>query len=137
MPRLVEKLDGTYYVRHHYHDHSTWQIDGDGVLFLASIGVTPGKLFATDLFMVAWSLGYLYTVRSSRVPGSPKPLVGDEALHVSAQAVYRAIYSRSWGRVVETSWLVVSGQMTAMALEHKLGSEAFRSRRRLEDTKRN
>jgi hypothetical protein len=123
MPRLVEKANGTHFIRHFYHGNATWQIDGDGVLFLGSFGVRPGELFSTDLFMVAWSLDYLYTNHRARASARAKPYVGDVLLADSATRIYRAMYARDFKAVSESSWLLASGQLTPAALRRSLNSK--------------
>lgn len=95
MPTLMEKKDGLYYVRHYYQQHSTWQIDFDGVSFLEKHGVHPGEQFGTTLFMELWEKGMVYT--GTRPPVRPVREVGtrslDEvALHGRACALLRALH---------------------------------------------
>jgi hypothetical protein len=99
MPRLVQKNDGLYIVRHFYQQNATWQIDADGVLFLKGRGVRAGELFETDLFMEMWMRGMVYTGTRRRTPaGEPRhgpPSPDDVALRERAATLYRALYHRN------------------------------------------
>jgi hypothetical protein len=124
MPRLVERLNGTHFIRHYYGGNTTWQVDADGVLFLQSLGIGVGVLFSTNLFMVARTLGYLYTLSSPRV-GPPKRFVGDEGLLESARGSYRAMFARDLETAASNSWLQRSGGISLAALTRKLGAKAL------------
>jgi hypothetical protein len=95
MPTLMEKKDGLYYVRHYYQQHSTWQIDSDGVSFLEKHGVHPGEQFSTTLFMELWGKGMVYTgtrrpVQRVGEGGTRSP--DDVVLHDRACALLRALH---------------------------------------------
>jgi hypothetical protein len=96
MPRLVEKSDGTYIVRHYYRQNSTWQIDADGVRFLKRCGVRPEELFDTTLFMELWSRGMVYTGARRPKPAGPQNdgprLPDDLALRERVARLYQELY---------------------------------------------
>jgi hypothetical protein len=96
MPRLMERKDGLYYVRHFYEQNSTWQIDHDGVKTLEKRGVHPGGLLSTDLFMELWMSGMVYVgTRPVIEPAKvhPEPTSPDDrALCERAKALYQVLY---------------------------------------------
>jgi hypothetical protein len=70
MPVLREKADGTYCVRKHFDGCKTWQINGSGVRWLRSKGVTlpmsshqRNVRFSHELFFEALRLGLVYIWR--------------------------------------------------------------------------
>lgn len=60
MPTLQRRIDGCFFIRHFYGDHSTSQIQGDGVRYLEPRNIIEGGWFSTDLFMELWTLGLVY-----------------------------------------------------------------------------
>jgi len=95
MPRLEERSDGLYYVRHYYRQHATWQIDDNGVLFLRERGFCPGDMFPTKVFMELWTRGMVYTGTVPAQIGQwrPRALSRDDlALRERATALYTALF---------------------------------------------
>ncbi len=106
MPTLQTRQDGCRYVRHFYRDHSTWQLTGDGVLFLSHRGFSDeGQLFSTDLFMELWTRGLVYygahPPAGERVPCLDSSTTA--ALRAQVEALYKAVFRAD----VEIAWQVV------------------------------
>ena len=120
VPTLREKKDGLYCVRHYYQQHSTWQIDFDGVSFLAKHGVHPGDQFGTTLFMELWAKGMVYTgtrppFRPGREGGTRSP--DDVALRERAFALLRALHQ---GKTEEACTFLTP---TSQKLKDRLGAK--------------
>jgi hypothetical protein len=106
MPVLERRAtDGEYYVRHFFHEHSTWQILGEGVRLLANRGINEGSRFSTDLFMDLWMSGLVYhglvPVRSSRP--CRDPIVSD-SLRSRVAEFFGLLYARNAAR----AWPIVA-----------------------------
>lgn len=90
-------------MRHFYRENATWQIDADGVRYLADRGIRAGDSFATDVFMQMVVLGLVYTSNrprseqassASAVSGSSDP-----ELKAGAEAAFRLLYRREYSEV--------------------------------------
>ena len=79
MPTLNRRAeDGVYYVRHFFNQHSTWQIQGEGVHILSHRRVEVGGHFSTDLFMELLAQRLVYhgsTLPSGQLRTCPDPEV--------------------------------------------------------------
>lgn len=92
LPTLRRRNDGCYYILHFFHQHSTWQIQGDGVRQLAHRAINEGQHFPTDLFMELWTQGLVY---HGDIPPAQEelPALEDTAgLRVRVQEFHRLLY---------------------------------------------
>lgn len=84
MPTLQRRVDGSYYLRHFYRDHNTWQILGAGVRYLERRGIREGDRFATDMFIELWLRQLVY--HGDKIPIPIDEALRDTALEASVRA---------------------------------------------------
>lgn len=119
MPTLNRRADGGYFVRHFYHDHSTWQIHAKAVRFLERRGITEEESrFSTDLFMKLLMKGWIFY--GSKAPPETAfcmydlPLGQQLASYVSAY--HAALHREKFDEA--TKFLVSADQSSALRLNH-------------------
>jgi hypothetical protein len=130
MPRLVERADGGHFVRHFYRENATWQIESDGVRFLKQHDVTPGQMFQTDLFMMLWVRGMVWTgKRRPRlpVPTYQQPLSEEERdLEIRVKELYKTLFAKDFASAYEFLSRDMPGGLTSEEFVTR-----FRQRREL------
>lgn len=103
LPRLVQKADGSYIVKHFYRENTTWQIDADGVRYLNARGIRADDLFPTDIFMQLVMLQLVYTGNRPRTsPTISDPVVAgsaDPELKGSAESAFRLLFQQQYAEL--------------------------------------
>src|SRR5262245_44724974 len=105
MPTLRRRKDGCCYIHHFYESHHTWQIDGDGVLYLKRRGIRDGDWFSTTLFMKLWSLGLIYhgDVSPNRSPLSLRVTEAESTVVARIREFHQLIHSSQ----LDAAWEIV------------------------------
>jgi hypothetical protein len=131
MPTLNQRIDGCYYVRHFYRDHSTWQVDADGVRYLRDRRIRTGDWFATDVFMEMWARSLVYTGSRPRISQPDSGTSSDPELEASVEATFKALYRRDYPNVYKTLASATIAVNRLMTVEDFASKVAGASERRL------
>jgi hypothetical protein len=100
------RQDGCYYIRHFYSGHSTWQVVGDGVVFLRNRGIKEeGQYFPTDLFMDLWQRGLVYY--GDAIPTGERTPCRDSGVSAVLRASVEEFYRHIYKGQVERAWPMV------------------------------
>lgn len=124
MPTLERRVeDGVYYIRHFFHEHSTWQVLGEGVRILGNRGVVEGGRFSTDLFMYLWARRLIY--HGDTIPEGSLHFCPDSGVTVALQKRVAEFYRLVYAGAGAAAWKLVT---TSMVVQEPEEEEEARNR---------